>query len=124
VTVILLPITDLVIASLAASAAFVAIVVSVAATSPTVAVTSNGGAKTLHVKRASIEEKYIGQMIEVLEQQSRAERGPNLDARAFICFQPSVKTMIKMTQIDGTDPTPYWLFSTRRPQELKKVLKR
>ena len=50
------------------------------------------------------------------------ERGPNLNPGAFRVFQGSVKTALKIYLSDEKDPTPYWLISTREPQQLAKAL--
>ncbi|MFM6971395.1 MAG: DUF3093 domain-containing protein [Rhodoluna sp.] len=50
------------------------------------------------------------------------ERGPKLDARAFVQFQSSVKQMVKVEIRDSVDPTPYWLFSTRNAEEVVRLL--
>lgn len=50
------------------------------------------------------------------------ERGPRLDVRAFTSFQGTVKSALKIEVIDASDPTPYWLISTRKPADLKRAL--
>ena len=76
----------------------------------------------LKVANAQIERKFI-QSVEVIGiDKGFFERGANLDMRAWIHFQGSVKTMVKVWINDPQDPTPYWLFSTRNPDELKGVL--
>jgi hypothetical protein len=76
----------------------------------------------LRVSNAEIESKFISS-VEVIEaQQGFYERGANLDTRAWIHFQGSVKTLAKVWINDPKDPTPYWLFSTRKPEELKRLL--
>ena len=47
-----------------------------------------------------------------------AERGPALDARAFVRFQAGVKPLVRFRVVDPHDPTPYWLLATRHPAEL------
>ena len=48
----------------------------------------------------------------------RHARGPGLDARAFLALRPGVVTGARIELADPGDPTPYWLVSTRHPQEL------
>ncbi len=48
--------------------------------------------------------------------------GAGLDARAYRATRPWVKTGIRVTLDDPQDPTPYWLLSTRRPQDWVRAL--
>ena len=76
----------------------------------------------LKVANAQIERKFVTSVEVIGAEQAFFERGSNLDTRAWIHFQGSVKTMVKVWINDPQDPTPYWLFSTRNPDELKRVL--
>jgi hypothetical protein len=49
-------------------------------------------------------------------------RGPGLDARAFTLFRGWVDPVVRVDLIDPDDPAPYWLVSTRRPEELRAAL--
>jgi Protein of unknown function (DUF3093) len=48
----------------------------------------------------------------------RHERGPGLDARAYLLIRGWIDTGVKVCVEDPADPTPYWLVSTRHPQAL------
>ena len=76
----------------------------------------------LHVGRAHIPVEFISGATVIAETDAFAERGPKLDARAFVRFQMGVKTLVKVAIIDPVDPTPYWLISTRKPQQLAEAL--
>ena len=76
----------------------------------------------LRVGRAVIEREHLGSTSVVEAEDSFAERGHLLDARAFTVFQSSVRTMIKIKVTDPADPCPYWLFSTRHAEELAALL--
>lgn len=52
------------------------------------------------------------------------ERGPGLDARTWLAIRGWVDPVVKVTLDDDEDPTPYWLISTRRPDELVAALTR
>lgn len=56
--------------------------------------------------------------------EARHERGPGLDARAWLCIRGWVDPVVRVVVDDERDPTPYWLVSTRRPEELVKALSR
>ena len=49
-------------------------------------------------------------------------RGPGLDARAFTLFRGWVDPVVRIALNDPDDPAPYWLVSTRRPEELRAAL--
>ena len=46
------------------------------------------------------------------------ERGHLLDPAAYVRFQLSVNTLIKLEITDANDTTPYWLIATRNPQAI------
>lgn len=79
-------------------------------------------ATELRVGIAHIPRKLLGDVSIVEKDTIFQERGPNLDPMAFTSFQSSVKTAVKIRLADSRDPTPYWLISTRRPNELARVL--
>jgi hypothetical protein len=54
--------------------------------------------------------------------QARAERGTGLDARAFLVIRGWIDPVVRVTLNDPQDPTPYWLVSTRRPEDLVAAL--
>lgn len=49
-------------------------------------------------------------------------RGPGLDARAFTLFRGWVDPVVRIDLTDPDDPAPYWLVSSRRPDELRVAL--
>lgn len=55
-------------------------------------------------------------------EEARAERGPRLDARAWLMIRGDVGPVVRIELEDPDDPTPYWLVSTRRPAELIAAL--
>lgn len=48
--------------------------------------------------------------------------GPGLDARAYLCLRGWVRSAVRVELRDPLDPTPYWVVSTRRPQELMDAM--
>jgi hypothetical protein len=46
---------------------------------------------------------------------SRRLRGMDADARAFLVLRPWAPCAVRVVLDDPTDPTPYWLVSTRDP---------
>ena len=49
---------------------------------------------------------------------ARSLGGPDADARAYLLLRPYVRTAVRVDLADPRDPTPYWLISSRRPDEL------
>ncbi len=56
--------------------------------------------------------------------QTRAELGTRLDARAFLCQRGWIHTAVRVDLVDPLDPTPYWIVSTRHPDDLVAALAR
>ena len=53
---------------------------------------------------------------------ARLARGQHLDARAFLVLRPDVASVLRVDLSDPDDPTPYWLLSTRRPEQLAAAI--
>lgn len=78
--------------------------------------------ETLEVSNASIERKHISAVEVVSKGEAFAARGRELDPRAWFHFQGSIETLVRVKLSDPADPTPYWLFSTRNPEQVKEAL--
>ena len=74
-------------------------------------------------KNATIDRKFLGEVSIIPKSEQFEELGQRLDARAWLAIQASVKGLVKIEITDSQDPTPYWLISTRRPEELAKELR-
>ncbi len=85
---------------------------------PTISVTS----ESLSAKNAVISRKYLGEARVISKGEMFQELGPNLDARAWLSIQASVKGLVRVEIKDPNDPTPYWLISTRKPEVLVETL--
>jgi len=86
--------------------------------SPVVEISS----KELGVKGAKIDRKFIGAVTIVPRDEVFDALGPNLDARAWLSIQASVKGLVKIEVTDEQDPCPYWLVSTRNPERVARIL--
>ena len=51
-----------------------------------------------------------------------AARGVGLDARAWTLFRGWVDPVLRVRIEDPDDPAPYWVLSSRRPDELRAAL--
>ena len=75
-------------------------------------------ARELRVGRANIEHRYIAGCRPLDAEETRRRAGVEADARAHLVLRPYVKTAVEITLDDPDDPVPYWLVSTRHPQQL------
>jgi hypothetical protein len=102
----------------AAVVLYAAIIVVLLATSPVIEVTDG----MLRVGRARIERSFIGAVTAHTGADAVAERGVRLDARAYLVLRGWIPGVVRIAVEDAADPTPYWVVSTRRPDELAAVL--
>ena len=95
-----------------------AIVVILFATTPLVEVTDvEFGAGRAHLPLAVVHDARP-----VEGEEATAERGVRLDARAFLLIRGWIPGIVRVELDDPSDPTPYWLVSTRHPRLLAAAL--
>jgi hypothetical protein len=75
-----------------------------------------------HAGRASIELSFVGQALAFTKEEARAQRGVELDARAWLALRPWVDAVVRVELTDPSDPTPYWLVSSKKPDALIAAL--
>jgi hypothetical protein len=73
---------------------------------------------TLRVGRARIEGNHLGRATALDADQARRAAGVDADARAFLLLRPYLSRAVKVVVTDPADPAPYWLVSTRHPDQL------
>ena len=95
-----------------------AIVVALLATTAVIEVTDG----TLRAGRARVERTFVGAVTAHSGADAVAERGTRLDARAWLLLRGWIPGVVRIEITDDADPTPYWLVSTRRPDELAAAL--
>lgn len=100
-------------------AVYALIVIPMFTTSPTITLTET----ELRVGKAHIDRTFIGSVSAYSGNYAVAARGPELDARAWIFLRGWVNPVVRVDITDPNDPTPYWLFSTRKPEELVAALR-
>jgi len=76
----------------------------------------------VRVGRANISRKLLGNAFVVQKQDQFSAKGAQLDARAYLSLQPSISGLLRLEINDRNDPTPYWLFSTRKPELLAELI--
>lgn len=99
---------------LTAGALVVGSLVMLIGSAPTIRVADG----VLRAGKARIPVALIGEMEAASGDEARAERGPRLDARAWLMLRGDVGPVVRLHITDPEDPTPYWLVSTRRPEAL------
>lgn len=72
--------------------------------------------------RARIEAKHLGAAESLDAGRTRRVAGPEADARAFLLLRPYLKRAVRVEIADPADPAPYWLVSSRRPDDLAAAL--
>jgi hypothetical protein len=99
---------------------YAAVVVTLFATTPVVEVTdAEFGAGRAHLPLAIVKSAtaFDGE-------DATAERGVRLDARAYLLIRGWVPGVVRVELDDPSDPTPYWLVSSRHPRRLAAALGR
>ncbi|WAP50868.1 DUF3093 domain-containing protein [Arthrobacter sp. ATA002] len=77
---------------------------------------------TLQVGRAQIERRFVGSVEGFRGDDATFQRGRGLNGTAFMCFRGWISPVVRIEITDPADRTPYWLTSTRRPEELVRAL--
>jgi hypothetical protein len=119
VLLVLLPISRIAGAT-AAVAVTAAVIALLVARSPVVAVQDG----MLQAGRARIEVELTGTPEPLRGDDARTARGTGLDARAWIVLRGWIDGVVRVPLLDPADPAPYWLVSTRHPEELAAALER
>jgi hypothetical protein len=76
----------------------------------------------LHAGRATIPVAFLRDPVALDAETTRRLVGVEADARAYLLLRPYLKRAVKVTVTDPADPVPYWVVSTRRPEELVAAL--
>lgn len=82
------------------------------------------GGGELRVGRAHLPLNVISKAAVVPGTAKSAALGRQLDPLAFVQHRTWVKQMVLVVLDDPDDPTPYWLISTKRPEDLVAALAR
>lgn len=76
----------------------------------------------LHAGRANISVDLLADPVALDSETTRRLAGRDANARAYLLLRPYLRRAIKVTVTDPADAAPYWLVSTRRPEELCAAL--
>ncbi|MCU1413999.1 MAG: rane protein [Microbacteriaceae bacterium] len=97
---------------------YAAVLVLIAVGSPTIEVTET----TLTAGRARLPLGLIGSVAGFRDELATEQRGTKLDARAWLLIRGWVTSVVRIDLNDPDDPTPYWIVSTRNPEQLVEAL--
>ena len=78
--------------------------------------------QVVRVGRAQIESEYVGIAEAFRGEEARIATGPALDGRAFMCFRGWIEPKVRIEIIDPADPTPYWIASSRHPEQIAEII--
>lgn len=83
----------------------------------------DAGQTELRVGAATLPCRFVAQVGPVTAEGKQQALGPDLDPAAYVLHKAWVGPLVRVTLRDPTDPTPYWLFSTRRPAALVECIR-
>lgn len=78
----------------------------------------------LRAGAARVPLSFVGDVTSARGADARHARGPGLDARAHLVLRGDIDPISRIELTDPDDPTPYWLVSTRRPDDLAAAITR
>lgn len=104
----------------AAGVLFTIMAVLLVLSTPAIVVTSDA----LTVGRATIERRYVGEVAAFRGKDATAQRGTRLNGLAYLCIRGWIDPVVRIEITDPSDRTPYWLTSSKRPEELTAALSR
>lgn len=67
--------------------------------------------------------RFIADAEVIMPSEKQRALGPDLDPAAFIVHRPWARGAVRIWLDDDNDPTPYWIISTRRAEELTELLR-
>ena len=115
---VFLPI-NLILGVICAAVLYSACVILLVISSPSIEVTD----AALLAGRARLPLPNVGDAIGYAGSGATQQRGTQLDARAWLVIRGWISPVVKIDVLDPRDPTPYWLVSTRHPNDLIAALK-
>jgi hypothetical protein len=78
--------------------------------------------KELRIDRAHIDIKYLGSATVLDSPTMRLLRTRDADPVAYLAIKFWMPKGIKITVVDPRDPTPYWLITSKRGEEIAALL--
>lgn len=82
--------------------------------SPTVEVTTS----QFIAGRATLEIHFVGEVEVFRGADARHQKGVGAHGLAWFCIRPWIEPMVRVGLNDPVDRTPYWIVSSRKPEQL------
>lgn len=76
----------------------------------------------LRVGRARIQRVHLGKIVAHTGDAAREQLGPGFDASSYQCIRGWIGPVVTVQILDPQDATPYWIFSTRKPNAVLSAL--
>ncbi len=84
---------------------------------------TGGDSPELWVGDAHLPLRYVGEVTVLEKDAKRKALGRDGDPAAYVQHRGWIGPAVRVTLTDPADPTPYWLFSTRRPEKVAELLR-
>ena len=81
------------------------------------------GDGTFRAGRAHIGAEHLGAAVALDAEETHRTAGVEADARAYLLLRPYLKRAVRVEITDPADPAPYWLVSSRRPEDLARAVR-
>jgi hypothetical protein len=78
----------------------------------------------LHAGRALLPWAHVGPVEALDAEATRRQLGVGADARAYLLVRAYCTGAVRVAVRDARDPTPYWVVSSRHPEDLARHLRR
>lgn len=80
--------------------------------------------RELVVGKARLPLRFVGEVEVIPRERKRKAMGPELDPAAYVLHRGWTGPLVRVHLTDPGDPTPYWVFSTRRPEAVAELLRK
>lgn len=77
----------------------------------------------LVVGKARLPLRFVGEVEVIPRERKRKAMGPELDPAAYVLHRGWIGPLVRVHLTDPEDPTPYWVFSTRKPEVVAELLR-
>lgn len=98
--------------------AYVLVVVSFIVMAPVIRVNGN----VLSAGAAHIDVASLGDVETLNREALRYAIGQGTDVRNFLVIRGYIHSGVRVAVTDANDPTPHWIITTRKPEQLKRAI--
>jgi hypothetical protein len=77
---------------------------------------------TLKIGAVQIPRAELGTAAALIDESARTARGPELNPSAFVLFRGTTRSLVRIAVKSKSDPTPYWLVSSRNAEKFAAAL--